>query len=469
VNAGATRAVATEPPLPQADAPIADEDPDKANESRVLAEDDPSFGPEITIERIVVKGNDKTAEKLIRRALLLREGDRLRSGDPRLRTSRIRVLALGYFADVGLALSRGTQRGHVVVTVTVVERGTFTLDRLYFGTSEATPLWLGLDVGDGNLWGSGIGAGVAVLWSDAAALDGADEQRALRLRVHDPHLLGAPLGVRLVLLYNDASEPYRRASGDDTPQNFGAFHYRRIGGLVGASADLTRLSSVLLDVRVEAVRADGPIGEGALLEPGRSVHSTVTAGFVRDTRVDAVLPYAGDRALLIGEVAFADYRSLKLQAGYERFFSLVGRTQVLAIRGTVGTILGDPPVFDLYYVGDLNPLLPPRMLDLVMSTRAPPDFLDTGVDSTRYGRFAATAGVEYSYRLFRRTKHIYGGDLFTGVGAYLLTQTSDLDTRVEDDAGRWPVGLSFNVGLRLDTEVGIFELSLANGLGRIPF
>jgi hypothetical protein len=35
-------------------------------------------------------------------------------------------------------------------------------------------------------------------------------------------------------------------------------------------------------------------------------------------------------------------------------------------------------------------------------------------------------------------------------------------------AGATAIDLSFDIGVRLDTEIGVFELSLANGLGRIP-
>ena len=32
-----------------------------------------------------------------------------------------------------------------------------------------------------------------------------------------------------------------------------------------------------------------------------------------------------------------------------------------------------------------------------------------------------------------------------------------------------PIDLTADLGLRLDTYIGIFTLSIANGLGRIPF
>src|SRR5215467_6608339 len=105
------------------------------------------FGPLVEIEKIVVVGNDTTNEKIILRALLVAPGDQLRSGDPRFRASRFRVLALGFFRDVQLALAKGSRRGAVVLTVRVVERESLILNRLDLGTSELTDVWFGLDIG----------------------------------------------------------------------------------------------------------------------------------------------------------------------------------------------------------------------------------------------------------------------------------------------------------------------------------
>ena len=69
--------------------------------------------------------------------------------------------------------------------------------------------------------------------------------------------------------------------------------------------------------------------------------------------------------------------------------------------------------------------------------------------------------AEYSYRLIHRTRRVYGGDLFASVG---LLGVGTL----RGAAPALPLAVTFNVGLRLDTEIGVFELSLGNGLGRVP-
>jgi hypothetical protein len=120
-----------------------------------------AFGPLIMIEDIEVIGNVSTQTELILRALPLRAGDVLHAGDKRLRAARYQVLALGFFRDVTLGMRKGRARGQVVLEVEVVERGTVVLNRLWFGTTDVAPYWVGADVSERNLLGLGLELGEA--------------------------------------------------------------------------------------------------------------------------------------------------------------------------------------------------------------------------------------------------------------------------------------------------------------------
>lgn len=442
------------------------EDHGKAEETRAGGQGREGFGPEVTIEKIEVVGNTRTAARLIKRALLVKEGEVLHTGDPRFRTSRFAVLALGYFLDAHLELRKGSTRGAVILTVQVWERGTLILNWLFFGTSEATPLWLGIDFGDSNFVGTGVGLGAAVVWAEKADLTNAHDQLALRLRYADPSLLGLPVGTHATALFNDASEPYRAvANSGDAPANFAAFSHRRVGGMAGAEIDLTRHTGLSADARVERVDATTPAGIDVNLKNGVSWVSTLSLGFFRDTASDPVLPHEGDRARAGVELGAGDYTFAKLQARYDRWFPLGGIKHVLSVHGAAGAIFGDAPIFDRFYVGDIDVLLPSRALDLVVSTRASSVFLHGSDQRPRYGEYAASGAVEYSYRLFRGRHRFYGGDLFVGAGIFVLDSRRALGS---DPGNRGAADLMFDAGLRLDTEVGVFELSLANALGRVP-
>lgn len=469
------------------DGPLAVEDAEVAAESRARATADASFGPPIVIEKIEIVGNTSTARRVIANALPFQEGDAMRAGDPRLRAARIKVLALGFFREVyPLRLSRGSARGHVVVTIRVVERGTVILNRMWFGTSLQTPWWAGLDASERNFFGTGLSVGGALVFAGEGEAAGSRSQRAGEIRVGDPSILGTRAGISGSLHWVRASEPYRVAgeASDDRPEMFAAFDYARIGGRIGGSLSLSPLSRLSFGGRYERVEAALPAaptrtlpgGEvervELFLRPGISHVVTASVGFDRDSRADPVLPYDGDRTQIFGElgsgVLGSSYDYGLLLASYERWWSIHSISHVVSVHLTGGVVLGDAPLFDRFHVGDLNRLVTPRALGLTVSTTPARDIFGTAADDANYGEVGAVAELQYSYRLFRRKRLVYGGDLFVGVGLWGLANADALRVRDRAAAKALPIDLLLDVGLRLDTEVGIFELSLANGLGRVP-
>lgn len=428
------------------------------------------FGPVILIEAIEIVGNEATATRIIRRALPFREGQSIRAGDPRLVEARYKVLALGYFRDVAFKLEKGSRRGQVVLTVVVVERGTVVLERIFFGRTEATPWWAGLDLTERNLFGTGLGLGGGFIVAGEGGAAGAQGQWSGQLRLDDPSILGAPFGAYLSLSHVDASEPFRVAGSpdDSNPENFETFNYTRNGAKGGVTYDLTPLSRIVTGLRVEGIEASLPatVAEPELiLAAGRSWLVNLSAGFDRDTRAHPILPWNGTRSVLHAELGSSalggSYDYLSLIGQFGKWWALRDKDHVLSVHLTGALVLGDAPIFERLFVGDLNKLLTPRELGLVLSTRESLDLFGTGSDENRYGSIGGVAEAQYSRRLFRGGRHIYGGDIFFGVGLWTLGDHEELSELSTD--------MFVDAGLRLDTELGIFELSLANGIGRIPF
>jgi len=448
--------------------------------------DDPSFGPLLEIERIQVTGNQWSADRVIRRALPVHEGDVLRAGDRRLQSARFKVLALGFFRSVELTLQKGSARGKVILVVEVVERGTVVLNQLYFGTSRANPWWAGADLTERNFLGTGIGVGGGFVWVDDGDISGQRHQWAGELRLADESIVGTTLGAHAGVLYKKASEPYRVAGddSDDDPGNFLAFPYSRAGGAAGLSLAVTPLSRLAVDLRVERVRASPPaaptrelpdgrvVGVDLHMPPGTSHLVAVALGFDRDTRADPVLPYGGDRLVVLAQLGAGflggswDY--LSALARYQHWWPVHGLGHVVSVHLQGGVVLGDAPLFERLHVGDFDRLLTPRAAGLVVSTDSSSDPLGTGADRVTYGEVGGSVAIEYSYRLFRRNHRIYGGDLFAGAGLWTLADRDALRVRDRSLATALPLDLFVDVGLRLDTEIGIFELTLANALGRVP-
>ncbi len=464
--------------------------PASADDGRIPARpaiDDPTFGPVLLIEKIEVVGNVSSAARLIRRALPLREGDALRAGDPRLVRARFKVLALGFFRKVELELRKGSSRGRVILTVRVVERGTVILNSLHFGTSRATPWWAGLDLAERNLAGTGIGLGGGFVYAGDSDIPGAHPQWAVQVRGNDHAVLGSAVGVHGGFLHLDASEPYRvsGAASDVATDNFRAFPYTRTGGRVGLAIDVTPLSRLTIDGRFERVDAEPPaaptreledgtvLGLDLGLRPGVSRVATVAVGFDRDTRPNPVLPVSGDRLVVLGEFGATflggSYNFASALARYQHWWPVRGQQHVVSLHITGGLVLGDAPLFDRLHVSDMNRMLTPRASGLVVSTNPSRDFLGTSTAELSYGEVGGTVGVEYSYRLFRSKGHVYGGNLFVGMGLWGLAATEALSVRDRSLYRALPLDMFVDMGLRLDTEIGIFELTLANALGRVPF
>jgi len=476
------------PPSPPDDelAPPPEPDDGDAPPAEAIHEDS-EFGPVILIEQIVITGNTATQPELIRRALPMRVGDVLHASDKRLREARFKVLALGFFRDVTLAVHKGSQRGQVVVEVHVIERGTLVLNRLWFGTTTLSPWFLGSDVGERNLLGLGIAVGGGFIFARHGDIAGARDQYAAELRVADPSVLGTPWGLSAAATLVHGSEPYRVAG---SPSNTSAitqeaFPYRRIGGRFGATYDVSALTRLSMGLRAEAVEAELPVAptrtlpDGRViavdlhLDPGTSRVITASFAFDRDTRPDPILPHAGSRVLVSAELGGAllggSYDFATIFGRYEQYWPVLGEDHAIAIKIAGGVVVGDAPRFDRIHIADVDRMLTPRALGLVLSTSAPLAILGTRAEQATYGEVGGSASVEYAYRLFRGSgkRRVYGGDVFVGAGLWGLADEADLRVRDVSWSAALPIDLYVDAGLRLDTDIGTFELTIANALGRL--
>ena len=447
--------------------------------------EDNEFGPVILIEAINITGNTATETELIRRALPINPGDILHASDRRLRDSRFKVLALGYFREVTLTMAKGSARGQVVIEIRVVERGTFVLNRLWFGSNRVAPYWFGADVGERNLLGLGIAVGGGAIYVADGKIAGARAQWAGELRASDTSLYGSRWGANGSLTLVHGSEPYRTSGSDgDQVAEFRAFPYRRLGGRLGVTYDATELSRISGGIRIEAVDTTLPVAptrvltDGRLaaidlhLDPGESRVITAGLGFERDTRPDPILPHAGNRLTANAEVGSAalggSYDFATVFAREEQWWPITPHT-ALGLRLAGGVVIGDAPRFDRIHISDVDHMLTPRALGLELSNAAPLDILGTKPDKPSFGEVGGSTTLELTSELFRGSgkNRVYGGDWFIGVGLWALAQTEELALR---DRGLWkslPIDGYADAGLRIDTDVGVFELTIANALGRL--
>ncbi|HXI56935.1 MAG TPA: POTRA domain-containing protein [Polyangia bacterium] len=446
----------------------------------------PAFGPRYVIEDVIVRGNRKTKTALILDEIRLRAGDVVDASDARVEAARYRLLALGYFLDARLSLQRGTRRGGAVLLVEVEERGTIVINDLFLNTSNATLFWGGLDLSGTNFLGRGINLGGGFVASTTPNVPGADAGLGLRAHASLPALRGSDLNLSLTGLFNDGSE-FFRAGGEEKDSHaadFVAVHTRRTGGIAGVGKTLSRSMRFFIDLREEVVNAALPGTRTQTLPSGetRPIDFDVQAGSSRvgsltatldyDTRSDPILPRSGMRLVASVEGAApagpGDYGFVKGLAQASVYRRMPGG-HALGFHLLGGAIGGDAPYFDRFFIGDLNLLLPRRALGINFSTLQSRNLLGTGIAGHRYDNFAGRLLIDYAIPVWRRNGFIYGGDLFVAVGVLGLASGADFRRPGGMTWASAPIDLTGDLGLRLDTFIGVFTMSIANALGRSSF
>lgn len=408
------------------------------------AEKKPNF-----IETIQILGNEKTSDDVILRRLLLAVNDLV--DDDLVDQSRLRLLSTGYFKSVDFSLKRGSRRGRVVLVIEVEERNTITVDGLYLGFSDVVPIYGGIGVTESNFLGRGMSVGAGVV--------AGKDRRALEIGLFIPDLSNTRLQLSLSGIFVEAAE----VLSPDDPAGL-ELKYSRIGGVLGLGLRIGTAQRVSLDYRLESVQAARlPNLDPAVLRSAPSIQfdqsilSTISLSYERDTRDDPFVPTQGARATLameLGTKVFAStYEFSKYTFDLEFAFSPIERHS-LVLRAFGGLIQGQTPFFNQFFVRDF--------MHFALGTKALPRLGQVNFSSFNdYDDLILSGGAEYAIPFTSGNDVLYRAFLYGGVN---VAATSSLGEIQEDPSGRGPSGrlpVSFDLGVKLDTYIGHFTLSLA--------
>jgi outer membrane protein insertion porin family len=145
-------------------------------------------GPLVHFERIEVRGNTKTRDKVIRRELEIAEGDTF--SETKLERSRKRINALGYFERVDVSTEQGSTPEKMNVYIEVGERPTGTF-QVGAGFSSIENFILTAQVQQANLFGNGQSLSLQIQWSGLRQL--------ANIRFFEPYLLDSPFSASIDL------------------------------------------------------------------------------------------------------------------------------------------------------------------------------------------------------------------------------------------------------------------------------
>jgi outer membrane protein insertion porin family len=109
-------------------------------------------GPLVHVERIEIKGNTKTRDKVLRREMEIEEGQLF--SETKVEDSKKRITALGYFERVDVSTQQGTSPDKIQITFEVTERPTGTF-QVGAGFSSVENFIATAQVQQANLFGNG--------------------------------------------------------------------------------------------------------------------------------------------------------------------------------------------------------------------------------------------------------------------------------------------------------------------------
>lgn len=116
-----------------------------------------SEGKKAYIEQVIIKGNKKTKDKVIRRELVIKEGELFDS--EKMQVSREKVYNMGYFKQVDFDVRPGTKDGYMNLIVDVEEQPTGTIS-LGGGYGSTSGFSIFADIKENNFMGNGQTVGV---------------------------------------------------------------------------------------------------------------------------------------------------------------------------------------------------------------------------------------------------------------------------------------------------------------------
>jgi len=438
--------------------------------------------PKYVLEKIVVEGNDKTTTGTILHHVPFKKGDAFSPDDPRLAKARARLLVTGWFSDVAFALEKGSKKGRVVLRIKVQERTTLIVSNVVFGVSKITT-YGGVKIDENNFLGRGLSLSGSVVIGKP--------HRGFAAEFFDPAIAGSRFAAGLELHYvsgidflgydnvvaiypGDHEQSYDKARID----------YKRIGGSIFGAVTFFKSLKLTLKYRLERLTADLPIaathtrrGVTSPIEfnilAGDSYLSALSASVTYDTRNDPFLPTSGlffNLSVELSNPLIGSAYSYSKYVVMLDYYAKLPWNHVLKVGLLVGFITGEAPLFEKFYLGDLSDLIPGRVMGMALDARRSFNLLRTSINLMRYEDIAAKVYAEYTIPLYRSKQNVYGVDFFFTLGFFMLASADDLTSpdRGFSDVSPAPVDLTANLGFKLDTAVGFFEISVGKLLGLIP-
>ncbi|HJL26090.1 MAG TPA: outer membrane protein assembly factor BamA [Polyangiaceae bacterium LLY-WYZ-15_(1-7)] len=315
-------------------------------------------GPPVRIERINIRGNTKTRDSVIRREMLILEGELY--DQTLVERSKRRIEALGYFERTDLSEETGSAPDRMVINVEVQERATGTF-QVGAGFSSIEQFILTAQIQQQNLFGNGQSLSLQLQLSGIRQL--------VQLRFFEPWFLGTQwgLGVDVFKTIRQFADFNRDSTGGGLTLGHPIFD-RRLRVALQYRAELVRISA-----RTGGFFQSGGGGAGFnifrrvpldnLFRSGLT--SSLRLTFTWDNRNNRLFPSDGWFASYSAEVADrflgsdqVFFRQTAFVRHYRQIFSLgAERPVIFKVNAEFGLINSRQnrgvPIFECFFLGGI--------------------------------------------------------------------------------------------------------------------
>ncbi len=388
--------------------------------------------PRVYVERIDIKGNLRTEDKVIRREFSIAEGDPFTQSA--ITEAKRRLNYLNFFKEVRIDVKPGSERDKVIIVVTVSEKSTGSV-KLGVGYSSIEKVVGSISVAERNFLGKGQYASLNLGLSKT--------KRDIVAEFTEPYFLGERLSLGGTLFNTEK---------DNT--SISSYKYKTTGATVNVGLEIAEntnfgVSYGLSRENIYDVGSNAPLSIQEL--DGKYTKSTIGYNIKYSTINHPYLPTRG--VLAIFQQSYAglggSVKYLRNEIKVAQFTNL-GGDFLLTLKGKFGSISGlggqNVRINDNFFLGDSD------MRGFSLRGLGPRDVATgTALGGKKY--FYSTAGVSYKVNDALGLR----AELFTDIGSVYDSDLSRSTETYNDKTMRASVGLS----LSLDSPLGPLRLDFA--------
>jgi len=397
------------------------------------------------VDKIIIKGNTKTKDVVIRRELRIFPGDRF--DGVKLRRSKERLFNLGFFEEVSYDIEEGPSptKKNLIITVKEAKTGEFSFGGGYSSIDRLVGF---IEIAQNNFdimnFPNFTGAGQSL----RVRAEFGRTRRDYLVSFTEPWVFDRPISFGFDL--------YRRTHYRSGTSGF-SYDEQRTGGDIRLGRAFGEFNRGDLTYRLEEVKiSDVPSNASSdfKAEEGTNTVSSFTAQLSRDTRDSVFNPTKGYTGYFSTEVAGgpfgADKDFIKNLVGgslyMTHFENLVLELSLRA--GTVDTFSDSPrvPIYERFFAGGANTIRGYKERRV-----GPKDVSGEPIG----GRSMVIANMEYTFPLFEYIK----GAAFYDVGN-VWDKVSDIGS------GDYKSGTG--MGVRIKTPLGPIKLDYGFPLDKLP-